>query len=137
MGKGSSSSETSQSTSTTTTDERVGADNGAVVIQEGGTQNISFSPEVAQLAGGIVNEISDFSKGVVTVAGDVLQRSIAAQEAQTSELLNFGKTALAASPATPAAASSGILSNINFASLTTPLLIGGGIIILIMLVKNK
>jgi hypothetical protein len=121
MGKGSSSSETNQSSSTT--DARVGADNGAVVIQEGASQNISFSPEVAQLAGGIVENITDFSRGVVSTAGEVLQKSIETQEAQTNALLNFGKTALAASPATPQAASAGIISNQNLSALSTPLIL--------------
>lgn len=134
MGKGSSSSETSQSTSTT--DARVGADNGAVVIQEGGTQNISFSPDVAKLGSDIVNSIVDFSKGVVATAGDIVTDSLAAQEKATNSVLDFGKTALAAAPSTNTTTAAGILSNQSLSSLKIPLLIGGAVILFLLLKKK-
>lgn len=135
MGKGSSSSETSQSTSTT--DARVGADNGAVVIQEGGQQNISFSPEVAKLATAISNGIVDFSGNVVETAGKIVQNSLDAQEKATNAVLDFGKTALASSPSTAPSTAAGILTNQAASNLRLPLIIGGIIILYLIIKKGK
>jgi len=137
MGKGSSSSESTQSTATTTTDARIVADNAATVLQSGASQNISFSPEVAQATGIIVNSIMDFSNGVVSSAADVLKTSLAANEKQAAAVLDFGKTALASSPSTPTSASSGILSNQNNSTINPTLLIGIGAAIVAAFVLLK
>lgn len=83
-------SSTSQSTSSSTTDARVGADNGAVVIQAGGQQNISFSPDVAKAVGQVVNSITDFSNGVVGNASGIVNNTVARQEQTVNDVLNFG-----------------------------------------------
>jgi hypothetical protein len=136
MGGSNSDSNSTQQTSSTTSDNRVGADNGAVVIQAGAQQNISFSPEVADAAKYVVNSITDFSKGVVSTAGSILEKNLAVTQAQTSDFLNFGKTALAASPATPAAASSNISNSLNLDSLKIPLIIGGVLLAFLLLRKQ-
>lgn len=91
---------------------------------------------MADAAKYIVNSITDFSNGVVHTAGDVLSRSLATQEAQTNAVLDFGKNALAASPATPAAASQNIISSLNLSTLKIPLLIGGALLVFLILKKK-
>lgn len=131
-----SSSSSTQQTSSATTDARVGADNGAVVLQDNAQQNISFSPEVAGLAKGVVNSIVDFSNNVVRSAGEVVHDSLAAQEKATNAVLDFGKTALAAAPSTTPAASAGIISQQSLSNLSIPLLIGGAVILFLLLRKK-
>lgn len=135
--KGESSSDTQQDNSTTTTDQRVGADNGAVVIQDNGQQNISFSPEVAALAKGVVNSIVDFSNGVVETAGKVVTNSLAAQERATNAVLDFGKTALASAPSTTPSTAASILTNQVATNLRLPLIIGGVIVLYLIIKKGK
>lgn len=130
-------SSSTQQTSTSTTDARVGADNGSIVIQQGGQQNISFSPEVASLASKVVGNIVDFSNGVVHTAGDVLQKSLATQEALSADVLNFGKSALAAAPGTQPAVSAGLIQSVNYSQLKIPLIIGGAVLLFILLKKGK
>lgn len=138
MGKGSSSSESTQTTNTATTtenyDQRVGADNGAVVIQAGGQQNISFSPEVAEAASYIVNSLTDFSGQVVSSAEKIVNQSLAKNEEIVNSVLDFGKSSLAASPATSETKSSNIVSQQAAATINPTFLwlaAGAGIIFLI------
>lgn len=133
----SSNSQTEQQTSSSTTDARVGADNGAVVIQQGGSQNISFSPEVTKVVDVVTHGLVDFSNGVVSKAGDLLGQSLATQERQTNAILDFGKNALAASPATPSAASAAIVSGINLNTLQTPLIIAAVGLAAVFIFKKK
>ena len=137
--KGESSSDTQQSTSTTTSDNRVGADNGSVVIQAGGQQNISFSPEVATAASSIVNAIVDFSGNVLTEARTIVNESMMVQQQVLEGALEFGKSSLAASPATPAAASQNISAGQQTSTLKPVYIIGaiGGIALLFMFLKRK
>lgn len=123
MPSGNSDSATTQQTTSSTSDQRVGADNGANVVQGGSELNISFSPEVATLSNNIVHQITDFSGGVVSAARDLLSKSLDTQEAAFNDVLNFGKNALAASPAVTPAASSGLIQSGALSSLQVPLLI--------------
>ena len=129
-------SNSSQSTSTATTDNRVGADNGAVVIQQGGSQNISFSPDVAKFGSDVVNSIVDFSNRVVSTAGSVVHDSLAAQEKATNAVLDFGKSALAAAPSTSPSTAAGIISSQTLSNLNIPLLIGGAVLLFLILKKK-
>ena len=144
MGKGSSSSESTQTTQTSTTtenyDQRVGADNGAVVIQAGGQQNISFSKEVADAAAYIVNSLTDFSGQVVTSAKDIVNASLSENEKLVNSVLDFGKSSLAASPATTETKSAGIIDNQNKTTINPNLLIGGAVaaaVVVYLITKKK
>lgn len=134
---GNSESSTTQQTTSTSTDARVGADNGSIVIQAGGQQNISFSPEVADLGKNVVNSIVDFSGKVLSGAQSVITESIMSQRQALESSLNFAKTSIAASPATSSAASAGILSQQSLETLKVPLIIGALAIAAIIFIKRK
>lgn len=111
MSKGSSSSETSQSTSSA--DNRIGADNGAIVISGGGSYNNSFSPDVAHTVSDVIGRVLDFSGGVVNAAGSIINESSAGEHqiasaalAQSNQVANnaqLGQSSLFTNPATLAA----------------------------------
>ncbi len=91
---GNSEASTTQQTSTSTTDARVGADNGSVVIQAGGQQNISFSPEIAQFGTSLVSQIADFSGEVLKEARTIVTESMMTQQQAIEGALDFGKSSL-------------------------------------------